>query len=209
MSDVRFLLDVLFPVFASGAFFIMLHLLGTPGEPHAKVLRVIHRTCGGTAVVLYAVIAAMCIGDLSKGAELSAIMAIRFAFGSIFVPMILMKVVIVQKYPELRNRLFTIGTVLFTSVYVIFFTLVFSHFWAPPEGRAVVGEAVTSMDVDLGKDLFVVKCAKCHRLDRALSATMTASEWERTVENMRLKDPSWISQSEAAKITDFLASLGE
>jgi hypothetical protein len=208
-SDIGLLLEILFLGFACGAFFIMLHLLGTPNEPHDKLLRIIHRTAGGIAVALYAVIAIMCIGDLHRGGGLSAVMAVCFAFGSLFVPMILMKIVIVEKYPELRNRLFGIGTVIFASVFVIFFALVSSHIGERTERDMADGESTTSMDLDLGKDLFVVKCAKCHRLDRALSARMSASEWERTVESMRQKDLSWISESEAAKITDFLTSLGD
>jgi hypothetical protein len=209
MVDIRFLLEILFLGFACGAFFTMLHLLGCPNAPQARLLRIIHRASGGTAVALYVIVTLMCIGNLRGGEGVSPIIAVRFAFGSLFVPMIIMKTVIVEKYPELRNRLFSIGTVLFTAVFVIFLTSAFSQVMKGSGQAATTAEARTSLDLGLGKDLFVVKCAKCHRLDRALSERMTPSEWEAAVERMRQKDPAWISESEAAKITNFLVSLGE
>lgn len=203
------MLEILFLGFAGAAFFTMLHLLGTPTSPRAKLLRVIHRAGGGIAVLLYIVIAVLCIRDLRAGEGLSSLMAVRFSFGSLFAPMILMKIVIVEKYPELRNKLFGIGTVVFTVVVVVFFTSVFSNLMEKDLPGPADTETRMSLDLGLAKDLFVVKCAKCHRLDRPLSARMTETEWQITVERMREKDPSWISESEAVKITSFLVSFGE
>jgi hypothetical protein len=209
ISGIGFFLEILFVGLASTAFFVMLHLLGTPNASHAKLLRMVHRVAGGIAVALYVVIGIMCIRGLSGDADLPSVMAVRFAFRSLFVPLILMKIVIVEKYPELRNRLFAIGTFLFAVIFVIFLTSAFSQFTYRGGGEATGSEAREALDLGLAKDLFVVKCAKCHRLDRPLSARMSPSDWEATVERMRQKDPSWISESEAARITDFITSLRE
>jgi len=207
---IKLILSTLFLALACVAFFSMLHLLGTPTAPRGKLLRIIHRASGGLAVLLYIVLSIMCISGLRRGGGgLSPASAIHLAFASIFVPMILMKIVIVEKYPELRNRLLGVGTVLFAVVFVVFFTSTFAHFAGAPEGMDTEEEARTSVDLALGKDLFTVKCAKCHRLDKALSAQLSPRGWGETVERMRLKDPSWMSESEAVKITDFLISLGE
>jgi hypothetical protein len=209
ISGIRFMLEILLLGFACSAFFTMLHLLATPNAPYGKILRVVHRASGGIAVALYVIIAVMCIGDVRDAGGLSPVMAVRLGFGALFVPMILMKIVIVQKYPELRNRLFGVGTALFAVVFVLFFSSAVSHFLTTGGEDATRHEARASLDLGLGKDLFVVKCAKCHKLDRSLSARMTPSEWEATVEHMRQKDPAWISESEASKILNFLVSLGE
>jgi hypothetical protein len=210
IADIKFVLSTFFLAMACVAFFSMLHLLGTPNAPRGKILRVIHRSSGGIAVALYVVLSVMCIGGLWRtGGGLSPAVAVHLAFASIFIPMILMKTVIVEKYPELRNRLFGVGTVLFAVVFVVFFTSTFAHFTEAPEGVDTIREERASVDLALGKDLFVVKCAKCHRLDKALSAQLSPHDWEDTVERMRLKDPSWMSESEAAKITGFLVLLGE
>ena len=208
-AGIKLLLGVLFLGCACVAFFTMLHLLGTPNAPRAKLLRIIHRASGGIGVMLYVVISVMCIGVFNRAGGLSSITVGHLVFGSLFIPMILMKVVIVEKYPELRNRLFSIGTILFAIVFVLVFTSAFSHLTGRNETDYTNAEARTSLDLGLGKDLFVVKCAKCHRLDRPLSERMTLPEWKVTVEQMRQKDPSWMSESEALKITNFLASLGE
>ena len=209
LIDIRFLLDILFVVFASGAFFTMLHLLASPTTPQARLLRIIHRAAGGIAVGLFVIITLLCIGYLRHGQGFTPVLAVRFAFGSLFVPMMLMKSVIVEKYPELRNRLFSIGTVVYAAVFVMFLASALSLVMRGSSAATAPGEARTSLDLSLGKDLFVVKCAKCHRLDRALSASLSPAEWGTTVEHMRQKDPSWISESEADMITGFLVSLGE
>lgn len=210
LADIKFILSTLFLALACVAFFSMLHLLGTPNAPRDKLLRLIHRASGGLAVALYVVLSVMCIAGIRRGAaRISPAIAVHLTFASIFIPMILMKTLIVEKYPELRNRLFGIGTVLFAVVFVVFFTSTFAHFSGVPEAGDTVEDARASVDLALGKDLFIVKCAKCHRLDKALSAQLSPHEWESTVERMRLKDPSWMSESEASKITDFLVSLGE
>ena len=209
LAGIKFLLGVLFLGFACFAFFTMLHLMGTPNAPRAKALRCIHRASGGIAVALYVVISVMCVGGLHREGGLAPVTVAHLVFGAIFIPLLLMKVAIVEKYPELRNRLFGIGTALFTIAFVIFFTSAVSHLAQREEADVNRAEARLSVDLDLGRDLFVVKCAKCHRLDRPLSASMTQSEWNETVERMRQKDLSWISESEAIKIANFLGSLGE
>jgi hypothetical protein len=208
ISGGRLLLEALFLGFAVTAFFTMLHLLGIPDAPHAGVLKIIHRVSGFAAVVLYVVVAVLMVRGIRQAEGISSPISLEIAFGAIFVPMILAKIVIVEKYPELRSRLFSNGTVLLIVAFIMFFTSLSSHLIRSAPIEPGAGEP-TATDLELGRDLFVAKCAKCHRLDRALSESMTASEWRTTVERMRQKDPSWISEGEAAEITDFLTSLGE
>jgi hypothetical protein len=206
---VKLLTGILFLCFSCAAFFTMLHLLGAPHTPHSKLLRIVHRVSGAIAVVLYAITAAICIGGALGGdGEFTPRAALHLTFGALFIPFILIKIVIVEKYPELRNRLFTIGTVLFAVVFIIFFTSITGYL---ARGEDAAREATASIDaqrLSMGRELFSIKCAKCHRLDRALTASKTPEQWEHTVEHMRQKDLSWISESEAERIVRFLASLG-
>ena len=57
-----------------------------------------------------------------------------------------------------------------------------------------------------GKALFEKKCGLCHGLDRATVRTETRQNWERIVEKMQEMNPDWISETNAAKIAEFLAS---
>jgi hypothetical protein len=205
---LKVLAGTLFVVFSGLAFATMLHLLGAPGSPHAKILRIIHRASGAIAVVLYVLVAVICIVvDLRRGGDLSPRAAMHFVFAAGFIPLVVLKVLIVEKYPELRNRLFGVGSILFVLVFLIFATssgyyLVRAVGTVPGEIQPKIGE-----NLSFEKELFVVKCSKCHRLDKPLAAKKTPEQWQQSVEAMRLKDPSWISPEEATRITRFLLSL--
>jgi mono/diheme cytochrome c family protein len=217
--STKLLLSLFFLAAACVAFFTMLHVLGAPHTPRLRALRITHRISGGVAVILFIVLAIMCIvGPLRGKGITGARAAMHLTFAAIFIPLILMKILIVERYPELRSRLFGVGTMLFAVVFVLFFTSTLEHMaggggpyaTAPEAGLSEAGssEALSTENLALGKDLFVIKCAKCHRLDRALAARKTPGEWTRTVETMRQKDPTWMGESEAERVADFLISLG-
>jgi hypothetical protein len=206
---VKLLTGILFLGFSCAAFFTMLHLLGAPHTPHSKLLRIIHRVSGAIAVVLYIVTAAACIGGALGGeGDFTPRTALHLTFGALFIPFILIKIVIVEKYPELRNRLFTIGTVLFAVVFVIFFTSITGFLARGDEAAEDQAASIDAQEVSMGRELFSIKCAKCHRLDRALTTRKTPEEWGQVVEHMRQKDLSWVSEAEAEKIVKFLGSIG-
>ena len=205
---VKVLIGTLFFAFGSLALVSMLHLLGAPNSPHAKTLRIVHKSAGGLAVILYIVVAVMCIViDVRQAGDLSPRGAVHFMFAALFVPLVVLKVLIVQKYPELRNRLFTLGSMLFAVVFLIFATS--GAFYLVRAVGKVPGAIQTRMGEDLSfeKELLVVKCSKCHRLDKPISARKTPEQWQQTVEAMRQKDVTWISPEEASRITRFLVVL--
>jgi uncharacterized membrane protein YhaH (DUF805 family) len=205
---LQILAGALFFVLSVLAFVTMLHLLGAPNSPHAKALRIVHRSAGGLAVVLYIVVAVMCIViDVRRAGDLGPRGAIHFVFAVMFIPAVILKVLIVEKYPELRSKLFAVGSMMFVLVFLVFatsggFSLVRAIGEVPGEIQPRLGE-----DLSFEKELFVVKCSKCHRLDKPLAARKTPEQWQQTVEAMRQKDTSWISQEEANRITRFLLSL--
>jgi len=215
--STKLLLSLVFLAAACVAFFSMLHVLGAPHTPRLRVLRITHRISGGVAVILFIVLAIMCIvGPLRGRGVVGARSALHLTFAALFIPLILMKILIVERYPELRSRLFGVGTMLFAVVFVLFFTSTLEHMaggGAPgltgtPMPAAGPAADLSVEDLALGKDLFVIKCAKCHRLDRALSARKTPGEWRRTIATMRQKDPTWMGESETERISNFLISMG-
>jgi hypothetical protein len=207
--ETKLLLAFVFLATACVAFFSMLHVMGAPHTPRSRTLRLVHRICGGISVGLFVVLAIMCVGGPLRGTGIrSTAGALHLTFAALFIPLILMKVLIVERYPELRNRLFGIGTMLFAVVFVLFFASTVPRLagGGRPEPP---GEAPEAADhLSLGRDLFVIKCAKCHRLDRALSARKTPEEWRLVIAEMREKDPTWMGESEAERIGDFLISAG-
>jgi hypothetical protein len=209
LTWVNVFLGIVFLASACVAFLTMLHLLGAPHTPHAKALRIVHRVSGWATVVLYVIVAGICAARFPESdTGLSPRLAIHLTFGALFIPMILLKIIIVERYPELRNRLFTVGAVIFAIVFVLAFTSSMVRIVQGDELQVGKPAVTDYEEISLGRDLFVVKCAKCHRLDRPLSARKTADEWAQTVESMRQKDLTWMSEADAEKIAGFLAYWG-
>jgi len=183
------------------AYFTMLHLLGSPHTPHGRSLRIIHRIAGSLGIVAYGAIMVRVALSLRHDAE-AAYLLVLVILASLMLPLLVAKIVIVEKYPELRNRLFTIGTVLLIFGFAIFVTALVG---GRTSGRP---PAETGERLAVGRNLFATKCAKCHRLEKALIATKSVEEWRLTVTAMHNKDASWISKAEGDRIVEFLTAIG-
>ncbi len=57
-----------------------------------------------------------------------------------------------------------------------------------------------------GKTLFEQKCGVCHGMDRATARQESKEKWTVIVKEMQGKKAEWISDADAAKIVEFLAS---
>ena len=72
---------------------------------------------------------------------------------------------------------------------------------APPAPAAPAASAAAE-----GKSLFEQKCGVCHGLDRATARKESKEKWAEVVKSMQGKKADWISDADAAKIVEFLAS---
>src|SRR5512139_3528824 len=70
---------------------------------------------------------------------------------------------------------------------------------APPAAPAAAPAAE-------GRALFESKCGVCHGLDRATVRKETKEKWAAIVKDMQGKKADWISDADAPKIVEFLAS---
>jgi hypothetical protein len=202
-----FLLAFLFIVFGSVSFFTMLHLMGTGHTRHGRALRTAHRISELLAILVFAAIVADDIMDLT-GTGFSARGIVTITLAAVLVPLFIVKNLISEKYPELRNRLISIGATVLVFVFVFSAASAVFYYLEAREATESAARAAPQVDLALAKDHFVAKCSKCHRLDAALSDTRTPEEWRATVEAMRLKDPAWISEDEARAIAEFLIYVG-
>lgn len=57
-----------------------------------------------------------------------------------------------------------------------------------------------------GKTLFEKKCGVCHGFDRATARRESKEKWMEVVKSMQGKKADWISDDEASKIVEYLAS---
>lgn len=205
--SLDFVLAFLFIVFGAVSFFTMLHLMGTGHTKHGKTLRMVHRISELLAILVFAAVIAGDIADLVEtGFSVRGIVMITFA--AVLVPLLIIKNLISEKYPELRNRLISIGATVLVFVFVFSAASAVFYYLEAREAGEAAGVEEPPVDLALAKDLFVAKCSKCHRLDAALSNTHTVEEWRGIVESMRLKDPAWIAEDEARAIAEFLIHVG-
>ena len=201
-------LAVLFIGFGAISFFTMLHLMGVGHTRHGKAIRCTHRMSELLAIIVFAGIVIGCVIDLVEtGFSVRGVILLTLA--AVLIPLFIVKNLISEKYPELRNRLISIGTTVLVIVFV--FSAASAIFWyveSKDEAAETAGRAAPRVDLRVARDLFVTKCSKCHRLDTPLSETYTAEEWYATVEAMREKDPTWLSEDQAAAIAEFLIHAG-
>jgi uncharacterized membrane protein len=205
--SLDFLLAFLFIAFAAVSFFTMLHLMGTGHTKHGRLLRSVHRISELLAILVFAVVMADNILNLVRSG-FSTGGVILLTLGAVLIPLLIVKNLISERYPELRNRLISIGTTVLVIVFVFSAASAMFHFLEGREATAEAERAWPAVDMAFARDLFVTKCSKCHRLDAPLSETHEPEEWRATVEAMRLKDPTWISQDQAEAIAEFLIYVG-
>lgn len=183
------------------AYLLMLHLTGS--STANKGFRILHRTMGGLAILFWVGVVVLTMRQARQShGILSSTSTTITILSSLFLPILIAKVVIIRKYPELRNRLFTLGTILFAFGFSMFLIALLPQVTGSSQALLeIAGES----DFVIGRDLFVVKCSKCHRIESILTADRSPKEWEKTIEIMAKKDVTWISESEAARIHKFLS----
>jgi mono/diheme cytochrome c family protein len=74
----------------------------------------------------------------------------------------------------------------------------------PPKSEAPAAPAASPLSE--GKTLFEQKCGVCHGLDRATVRKETKEKWASIVKDMQGRKADWISDADASKIVEFLAS---
>lgn len=76
----------------------------------------------------------------------------------------------------------------------------------PPKPASQAPAAPAVSPAAEGKALFEQKCSVCHGLDRATARQESKEKWASIVKDMQGKKADWISDADAAKIVEFLAS---
>lgn len=95
------------------------------------------------------------------------------------------------------------GLVLFTVVPVTMAMLAGCGKTEPPKPAAPPPTPPAAVE---GKALFEQKCGVCHDLARATARQETREKWAEVVKSMQGKKADWISDQDAAKIVEFLAT---
>ncbi len=191
----------------------MIHLKGSAKDRmHGKFLVWVHRLLGYLFVLVYVFMVYTMITRLSSyQEELSPRGILHVVFALTLMPLLAVKIVIARKYSLLTSRLFFVGFSIFLMAFLLNAISAGHYFLYRGAIRFV---AITSldrvtMDEDIGRQLVMKKCAKCHTLERIFRSFKDEEGWTRTVNRMALIDAPNIRSYDAKQIIFFLLKQQE
>ncbi len=207
------ILGLLFLAVAIAAARVMLYLKGrTKDKIHGNSLVWTHRILGYSFVGIYLfMILNMIIRVSHYQEELSARAILHVVFALAILPLLAVKISVARWYVSLTKHLFSLGITLVLLVFILN-AISAGHFFLY---RDFVREvAISSMDratmnQDIGRQLVVKKCAKCHTLERVFRSFKDEEGWTNTVNRMAVTDTPNIREYDAKQIIFFLVRQQE
>jgi len=180
-------------------------LFGLAQFKPSKAAKVLHKAFGYLTLILVLIIYVFMLGKLFAGGyALTGLPAWHVVFGVLLFPILVAKWLTVRPYRGMLKLAPALGLTAFLLLFTLVNLGVFSRYLAPETPPAAVKEAASAYFVEHA--LIGAKCTRCHGIDKVIEAEKTADEWKSTVEQMREKDPSWISYEEAADIITALVN---
>jgi hypothetical protein len=202
-------LGCIFVLLAAIQVWLMLEVTGRQKPKfNPAVLAPIHRINGYLFVALYLIMLyIMARKVIQSNAPLDAKAIIHSVLAISLLPILLVKIFIVRFYPKAFNHVFPMGV----SILVISLALVSItggyYFLKSATGKYIssINPAANYLDVDVGRELVIQKCNKCHDLTRVFTMVKTPAAWLETVNRMQMRDPTWLSQDQVEQIVYFLS----
>ncbi|MGH7598533.1 MAG: photosystem P840 reaction-center cytochrome c-551, partial [bacterium] len=188
---------------------LMLEVIGRQKPKfNPTVLSLIHRINGYLFVAIYVIMLyIMARKVIHSNAPLDAKAIIHWVLAISLLPILLVKILIVRFYPKAFDHALPMGV----SILVISLALVSItggyYFLKSATGKYIssFNPAASYLDVDVGRELVIQKCNKCHDLTRVFTMVKTSEGWVETVNRMQMRDPTWLSQDQVEQIVYFLS----
>ncbi len=210
---INSLIGVVFLIVGAKAVGIMIHLKGNAKDRmHGPMLIWAHRLFGYLFILIYVFMVYTMIARLSGYQdELSPRGIFHVVFALALIPLLAVKIAIARKYRLLTSRFFFIGLLVFLLVFLLNAITAGHYFMYKGAIRMVVVSSLdkVTMDENIGRQLAVRKCAKCHTLERVFRAFKDEEGWTRTVNRMALIDAPNIRDYDAKQIIFFLLKQQE
>jgi cytochrome c5 len=175
---------------------------------NSAVLSLIHRINGYLFAAIYLIMLyIMARKVIQSNAPLDAKAIIHWVLAISLLPILLVKILIVRFYPKAFKHVLPMGV----SILVISLALVSItggyYFLKSATGKYIssFNPAASYLDVDVGRELVIQKCNKCHDLTRVFTMVKTPAAWLETANRMQMRDPTWLSQDQVEQIVHFLS----
>lgn len=204
---VSTILSGIFLVVGAAAVYFMMAKMGQKEPDHPERYARLHKWIGWIFVVLFLVLFISMLERIeSYYEESSPRITFHVVLSVALFLLILVKVSIPRFFRMLGKHLFLLGI----GVYLTAFTLVtitagYYIIWKYEEGPYISHAEIPEhiKDINLGKELFIVKCSTCHLLENIMQPRSLES-WEKIVNEMvKIAEPR-ISIAEANQILHYL-----
>lgn len=206
-------LGVLFMLIGAVAAFIMIHLKGrSKDQIHGNTLVRGHRILGYTFIALYVLMVVTMIIRISYYQdELSPRSIFHVILALSLIPLLGVKLLVAKKYKLLTSRLFFLGMTIFLFAFLLNAISAGHYYLYKGAVREVTISSIDreTMNEDIGRQLVVKKCSKCHTLERIFRSFKDEEGWTRTVNHMALIDTPNIRDYDAKQIIFFLVKQQE
>ncbi len=206
-------LAILFIVFGIAATFIMLELRGAPKDRPINTLSIkIHRLLGWIFTGIFIIlIIVMILKTMGLQEEVSPRVALHIVLALALVPILVIKLVIVRRYPRLSKTLIAFGPgVLILAVALSGITAGYYFLHSSDIKYVSIAEFDNKiLDDKLGQQVVNLKCNKCHTLERVYRAFKSQDGWTTTINRMASLDAPNISSFDVKQSIHFLVTRQE
>ncbi len=202
-------LGYLFVIIAAIQVWLMLEVTGRQKPKfNPEKLSLLHRINGYLFVAIYLVmLVIMTRKVIQSNAPLDAKSIIHWVLAISLLPLLFVKILIVRFYPKAFSQALPIGV----SILVIAMALVTItggyYFIKSLTGKYIsrIDPSAAYLDIDVGRELVIQKCNKCHDLTRVFTMVKTPESWQETVNRMQERDPTWLAPDQVEQIVYFLS----
>ena len=206
-------IGVIFLVIGIAATRIMLYLKGKEKDKIlGRSLMRTHHILGYLFVGIYLfMVVTMIIRVSHYQGELAVRAILHVVFALAIFPFLAVKISVARWYASLTKHLFPLGMAIVILAFLLN-AISAGHFFLYRDSVREV--AISSLDKatmnrDIGRQLVVKKCAKCHTLERVFKSFKDESGWTDTVNRMALIDTPNIREYDAKQIIFFLVKQQE
>jgi len=205
---INSILGIIFLIIGAGAVMIMLHLKGNATDKiQGQTLVWGHRILGYLFIAIYLFVMLTMIARISGyQKELPPRTILHVVFALTLLPLLGVKILIARKYSLFTSKLLSVGITIFLLAFILNALSAGHYFLYRGSIRAVAISSFDkeTMDENIGRQLVVEKCAKCHSLERVFTLFKDEEGWTKTVNRMALIGAPNIRDYDAKQIIHFL-----
>jgi hypothetical protein len=203
------ILSLIFLIIGAAAVYCMMAKLGRKELDHPERYTRLHKWFGWLFVVLFLVLFISMLERIENYYEESSPrITFHIVLSVALFLLILVKVSIPRFFRMLGKHLFLLGIVVYLTAFTLVvitagYYIIWKYKEEPYISHAEIPEHMK--DIDLGKELFIVKCSTCHLLKNIMQPRSLES-WEKIVNEMvKIAEPR-ITIAEANQILHYLSA---